>query len=75
MENKELTLTEFRQMWCNAKNINGTGPCTIHETTGTVIIADNYDIVRDESGDIVISLYYKGGFIAEIKLKYIRNIY
>ena len=75
MENRELTLTEFREMWYNAKKINVQEPNIIRETTGTIIVADDYDIVRDEVGDIIVTLYYKGGFIAEVKLKYIRNIH
>jgi len=75
MENRELTLTEFREMWYNAKKINDAGPNVVHEITGTIIVADDYDIVHDEFGDIIVDLYYKGGFIAEVKLKYIRNIH
>jgi len=75
MENRELTLTEFREMWYNAKKINGADPNVIHETTGTIIVADDYDIVHDEFGDIIVTLYREGGFIAEVKLKYIRNIH
>jgi len=75
MENRELTLTEFREMWYNAKKINDVGPNVVHEITGTIIVADDYDIVHDEFGDIIVTLYREGGFIAEVKLKYIRNIH
>jgi len=79
-ENKILTIEEFEELWNKSAQFDSYFKYVIKYTTivdkcETKIVAKDYMIDFTNEGDIVINLYNENGFIAEVKLKNIIEVY
>jgi len=79
-ENKILTIEEFKELWNKSAQFDSYFKYVIKYTTivdkcGTRIEAKDYMIDFTNEGDVIINLYNENGFIAEVKLKNIIEVY